>query len=169
MKRNVFFLSLLFVLCVNTKAQKIETSYWNCVIGDACESVVNSLQEQRLDPIVTDDGVFLQNRSVFGVDFATVGMKFTSEGLFYNVFGYNKYASKKEANNGFDMALSKIKESYSDVQSMSKSGNCLRLYAYTDDGHENVFSLGLYRGKGDTYFVRLNIYSDYLARKDAGK
>ncbi len=166
MKRTTFFLVLLLALCANVKAQKIETSYWNCVIGDAYESVVTKLQEQQFEPIVTNDGVFLQNRSIFDVDFATIGMKFTADGLFYNVFGYNKYTSKKEAINGFDMALSKIRNRYPDVQSMSKSENCLRLYAYTDDGHENVFSLGLYRGNGDAYFVRLNIYSDYLVRKD---
>lgn len=167
MKRTALFLSLLLALCVNATAQKIETSFWNCVLGDAYEGVVKNLQEQELNPIVTEDGVFLQNRIIYDVDFATIGLKFTSEGQFYNVFGYNKYTSKKEANTAFDMALSKIKNRYPDVQSMSKSGSCLRLYAYTDNGHENVFSLGLYRGNGDTYFVRLNIYSDYLVRKNA--
>ena len=73
------------------------------------------------------------------------------------------------ANSGFDAALSEIRSKYPNVQPMSKSDNCLRLYAYTDDSRENVFSLGLYRGSGDTYFVRLNIYSDYLVRKETGR
>lgn len=169
MKKVALFLLCVMAFGTAVNAQKIETSYWNCVIGDTYDHVLSVLEEQNYGPIVTDDGVFLRDRDLYGIDFATIGMKFTSEGLFYNVFGYNKYTSKKEANSGFDAALSEIRSKYPNVQSMSKSDNCLRLYAYTDDSRENVFSLGLYRGSGDTYFVRLNIYSDYLVRKETGR
>ena len=35
-------------------AQKIETSYWNCVIGDTYDHVLSVLEEQNYGPIVTD-------------------------------------------------------------------------------------------------------------------
>lgn len=157
---------LLFALCVGANAQKIETSYWNCVFGDSFDHVVEELQNQSLDPIIAEDGVYMKTKRVYDVDFATVGMKFTEAGQFYNIFAYNKYTSKKEANSAFDASLDAIRSLYPNVQPMSKSNNCLRLYAYTDDGHENVFSLGLYKGNDNVFFVRLNIYSDYLIRQN---
>ena len=150
MKQLIACLIFLFAFSVIVCAQKIETTYWNCTLGTASEQVLESLNSQNLNPIVTEDGIYLQDKDIYGVRFATIGLKFTTDNMFYNVFGYNKYNSKKEANVGFE--------------------NCLRLYAYTDDGHENVFSIGLYKGaNGDSYFVRLNIYSDYLVKKSLGK
>ena len=170
MKQLIACLIFLFAFSVIVCAQKIETTYWNCTLGTASEQGLESLNSQNLNPIVTEDGIYLQDKDIYGVRFATIGLKFTTDNMFYNVFGYNKYNSKKEANVGFDTALSEIQRQYPNVQAMSKSENCLRLYAYTDDGHENVFSIGLYKGaNGDSYFVRLNIYSDYLVKKSLGK
>ena len=78
----------------------------------------------------------------------------------------NTAHTRKEAQAAFDDSLSKLRLKYPKIQSMSKSDNCLCLYAYTDDGHENVLSLGLYKGNGGAYFVRLNVYSDYLVRRN---
>lgn len=169
MKNVIACIVFFSVFCATVSAQKIETTYWNCTLGTASEQVIESLSNQNLNPIVTDDGVYLKDKDIFGIHFSTIGLKFTSENMFYNVFGYNKYNSKKEANVAFDAALSEIKSMYPNMQAMSKSENCLRLYAYTDDGHENVFSIGLYRGANDAFFVRLNIYSDYLVKKSLGK
>lgn len=163
---------LLFTLglfCVTNYAQRIETSYWDCTLGDTYEQVYNTLKDANLNPIATEDGVFLKDNDIFKVQFSTIGMKFTVEDAFYNIFGYNKYTSKKEAMEAFDIAIEKVKLSYPNVQPMSKPEGCLRLYAYTDDGHENVFSLGLYKGNNGVFFLRINIYSDYLLKRASTK
>lgn len=159
-----FFVAWCFT-CHLLSAQKIDKSYWNCKFGDTYQMVFDALQSQELDPIASDDGIYMKNQDVFHTRFATVGIKFTEENAFYNVFGYNKYTTKKEASEAFLDALGRIRELYPKVQSMSKPDGCLRLYAYTDDGQENVFSLGLYKGNNDVFFVRLNVYSNYLMKR----
>ena len=91
-------------------------------------------------------------------------MKFTSEDAFYNIFGYNKFDSKQDAMDNFNEALGKIREQYPNVQTMSRTEGCLKLYAYADADSGDAFSIGLYKGN-NAFFVRLNIFSDYLLKR----
>lgn len=164
--KKIFTIVFVFVFSISLNAQKIENVYWGSALGMSSEQVLENLGNQNLDAIVDESGIYLQNVELAEIVFSTVGMKFTANDEFYNVFGYNKFKSRKEAQVAFDDSLSKLRLKYPKIQSMSKSDNCLCLYAYTDDGHENVLSLGLYKGNGGAYFVRLNVYSDYLVRRN---
>lgn len=169
--RHIFLstFALLCLLATAGHAQKIGAEYFNCKFGETFDIVSQKLTDANQEPILTEDGIFLKDKDIYGVTFGTIGMKFTKEDTFFNIFGYNKFDNKKEATAAFDKTLSSLREQFSNIQSMSKTDNCLRLYAYTDEGHENVLSLGLYKGNNGTFFVRINIYSDYLVRRSNGE
>ena len=124
----------------------------------------NNLVANNLQPILTEDGIFLKDNSIYSILFQTIGMKFTSEDAFYNIFGYNKFDSKQDAMDNFNEALGKIREQYPNVQTMSRTEGCLKLYAYADADSGDAFSIGLYKGN-NAFFVRLNIFSDYLLKR----
>ncbi|MGN1237168.1 MAG: hypothetical protein ACI4TS_06945 [Bacteroidaceae bacterium] len=164
--KKLFTIVFVFAFAISLNAQKIENVFWGSTLGMSSGQVLENLEKQKLEPIVDESGIYLQNVELEEITFSTIGMKFTANDEFYNVFGYNKFKSRKEAQTSFDDSLSKLRLKYPNIQSMSKSDNCFRLYAYTDDGHENVLSLGLYKGNEGAYFVRLNVYSDYLVRRN---
>ena len=164
MKKPIF---LFVAICIAfaVKAQKIERTFWNSTFGVSSEQVYNNLIDNNLQPILTEDGIFLKDNSVYGVAFQTIGLKFTSEDAFYNIFGYNKFGSKQEATDNLNEALAKLREQYPNIQTMSRTEGCLKLYAYADGDSGDAFSLGLYKGNG-AFFVRLNIFSDYLLKRE---
>lgn len=146
-------------------AQKIVRSFWNSQFGVSSEEVYNNLLAAELEPIVSDDAIYLKDNSVYNIAFQTIGLKFTSEDAFYNIFGYNKFDAKQAASDNFNDALAKIREQYPNVQIMSRPEGCLKLYAYVDADSGDAFSIGLYKGNG-AFFVRLNIFSDYLLKRE---
>ena len=164
--KRLFFISLItIVLSENSVAQKIVTSFWDCQFGLTSEQVYQNLTKAELSPIVGDDAIYLQNNSVYGISFQVIGLKFTAEDAFYNIFGYNKFDNKQDANAEFNNALARLKERYPNVQTMSRPEGCLKLYAYADADAGTAFSLGLYKSDEGKFFVRLNVFSDYLLKR----
>lgn len=162
--KKTFFLLMAICIAAAVRAQKIEHTFWDCAFGVSSEQVYNNLVANNLQPILTEDGIFLKDNSIYSILFQTIGMKFTSEDAFYNIFGYNKFDSKQDAMDNFNEALGKIREQYPNVQTMSRTEGCLKLYAYADADSGDAFSIGLYKGN-NAFFVRLNIFSDYLLKR----
>lgn len=146
-------------------AQKIANTFWESRFGVTSEEVYNNLLAAGLQPIVSDDAIYLQDNVVFSIPFHTIGFKFTVEDAFYNIFGYTKFTGKQEATIFFEDAYAKVREQYPNVQTMSRTEGVLKLYAYADADSGDAFSLGLYKGNG-AFFVRLNIFSDYLLKRE---
>ena len=162
--KKLFFL-LLCSLAFTASAQKIANTFWESKFGVTSEEVYNNLLAAGLQPIVSDDAIYLQDNVVYSIAFHTIGFKFTAEDAFYNIFGYTKFADKKEAADFFDDAYAKVREQYPNVQTMSRTEGVIKLYAYADADSGDAFSIGLYKGNG-AYFVRLNIFSDYLLKRE---
>ena len=166
--KKTLLCSLFFLLCSLTftvSAQKIANTFWESKFGVTSEEVYNNLLAAGLEPIVSDDAIYLQDNVVFSIPFHTIGFKFTTEDAFYNVFGYTKFTAKQDAFNFFDDAYAKVREQYPNIQTMSRTEGVVKLYAYADADSGDAFSIGLYKGNG-AYFVRLNIFSDYLLKRE---
>ena len=142
--KKTFFLLMAICIVATVRAQKIEHTFWDSAFGVSSEQVYNNLVANNLQPILTEDGIFLKDNSIYSILFQTIGMKFTSEDAFYNIFGYNKFDSKQDA--------------------MDNTEGCHKLYAYADADSGDAFSIGLYKGN-NAFFVRLNIFSDYLLKR----
>lgn len=164
--KKIFTLAILMVFAYGLRAQKIETSFWGCQFGVSSEQVYETLNNAELSPIVAKDGIYLKDNKVYDISFQTIGFKFTNGNAFYNIFGYNKYSSKQDGLNGFNEALDILRQEYPNIQSMSRTAGTLKLYAYADGDKGTAFSLGLYKGNGNDYFVRLNVLSDYLLKRE---
>lgn len=164
--KKIIIASVLMLCVCGVKAQKIETSFWGCQFGVSSEQVYETLKSAELDPIVANDGIYLKDNKVYGIAFKTIGFKFTAGDAFYNIFGYTKYLSKQDGLDGFNEALDILRQDYPNIQSMSKTAGTLKLYAYADGDKGTAFSLGLYKGNGNAYFVRLNVLSDYLLKRE---
>ena len=165
MRKTLLVIVLAVMQFTALPAQKIMRTFWDSQFGVTSEQVYNNLLAANLDPIVSDDAIYLKDNSVYSIPFQTIGFKFTSEDAFYNVFGYNKFDSKQEAMDNLTEALGKIRDQYPNVQTMSRTEGCLKLYAYADADSGDAFSLGLYKGNS-AFFVRLNIFSDYLLKRE---
>lgn len=165
MKRLFSICAIAIAISANTFAQKIVTTFFDCQFGITSEQVYQNLEKAKLAPIVSDDAIYLQDNIVYGVSFHVIGLKFTDADAFYNIFGYNKLDNKKSATAEFNNALSRVKDQYPNVQPISRPEGCLKLYAFADADAGTAFSLGLYKGNGGTFFVRLNVFSDYLQKK----
>ena len=165
MKRILLVAFMALGVTAGISAQKIVTSFWNCQFGITSEQAYRTLEQAELMPIVADDGLYLQDNNIYGLPFQVIGLKFTDEDAFYNIFGYNKIDSKQEATAQFNDMLSRLKDTYPNMQLMSRPEGCLKLYAYADADQGTAFSIGLYKGNGGNFFVRLNIFSDYLLKK----
>ncbi|MBP5629658.1 MAG: hypothetical protein J6X27_07450 [Bacteroidaceae bacterium] len=164
--KKVFVIVFVFVFCafVGAKAQKIANTFWESKFGVTSEEVYDNLLTAGLQPIVSDDAIYLQDNVLFSIPFHTIGFKFTAEDAFYNIFGFTKFTAKQEAFNFFDDAYAKVREQYPNIQTMSRTEGVIKLYAYADADSGDAFSIGLYKGNG-AYFVRLNIFSDYLLKR----
>lgn len=164
--KKLLSLIILLAVAVGMKAQKIETSFWGCQFGLSSQQVYDNLTAAELSPIVAKDGIYVKDNKIYGIDFQTIGFKFTPGDAFYNIFGYTKYTSKQEGLDGFNEALDLLRQEYPNIQSMSRTAGTLKLYAYADGDKGTAFSLGLYKGNGGAYFVRLNVLSDYLLKRE---
>lgn len=166
--KKILLLALIFSFPFSVfnsvNGQKITTSFWGCAFGVSSEIVYNNLVEAGLEPIVSDDAIFLKSENIYSIPFQTIGFKFTASDAFYNIFGYNKFDNKQAATDNLNEALSKLRDLYPTLQTMSPTQGCLKLYAYADADSGEAFSLGLYKGN-NAFFVRLNIFSDYLLKK----
>ena len=165
MKKIVLVCMLAAVGVCQLSAQKIADTFWGSKFGVTYEEVYDNLVAASLEPIIADADIYLKDNVVYGISFQTIGFKFTSEDAFYNIFGYNKFTTKQEATDNFTEAYGKIREQYPSVQAMSRTEGCLKLYAFADGDSGNAFSIGLYKGNG-AFFVRLNIFSDYLLKRE---
>lgn len=168
MKRLISIIAFCCALASTISAQKIETSFWGVKFGQSIQQVYDGLTAAEHEVIVTDDALFMLDKDVYKVKFQTVGMKFTAEDAFYNLFAYNKVTSKKEAESQYSTALGIIKEQYPTIQQIASPAGCLKLYAYADADTDEAFSLGLYKNDSGVYFVRLNVISNFLIKR-AGK
>ena len=92
--KKTFFLLMAICIAATVRAQKIEHTFWDSAFGVSSEQVYNNLVANNLQPILTEDGIFLKDNSIYSILFQTIGMKFTSEDAFYNIFGYNKFEPK---------------------------------------------------------------------------
>lgn len=164
--KKLFSLLILLAIAFGARAQKIVTSFWGCQFGVSSEQVYEILNTAELSPIVAKDGIYLKDNKVYDISFQTIGFKFTNGDAFYNIFGYNKYNSKQEGLDGFNDALDILRQEYPNIQSMSRTAGTLKLYAYADGDKGTAFSLGLYKGNNGAYFVRLNVLSDYLLKRE---
>lgn len=164
--KKILTLAILLSIMGGLRAQKIETSFWGCQFGITSEQVYENLQTAELSPIVAQDGIYLKDNKIYKISFQTIGFKFTNGDAFYNIFGYNKYNSKQEGLDAFNDALDILRQDYPNIQSMSRTTGTLKLYAYADGDKGTAFSLGLYKGNGGVYFVRLNVLSDYLLKRE---
>lgn len=160
-------ISLLLVFLstfVMINAQKMERSFWGATLGESIQQVYDALINANLDPIVTDDALYLKNNTLYKTQYQTIGFKFTGENTFYNIFGYSKFTSKKEAENAFLEALDMLKQQYI-MNKISGPAGCLKLYAYADADTDEAFSLGLYKNDNGAYFVRFNLISNFLYKR----
>lgn len=165
MKKLIVTALLIVAALGSVSAQKIATTFWNCAFGNASATVYETLKQQELEPIPTEDCIYLQNKDVYGITFGTIGMKFTADDAFYNIFGYNKFENKKEAENAYNDCLNKLREQYPNLQMMNKVAGCLKMYAYADAVSDEAFSIGLYKNDAGKFFVRLNVVSNYLLKR----
>lgn len=158
-------MAICFAVVTSGHSQKIVRSFWGATLGESMQQVYDALDKAKLEPIVTDDALYVVDNELYKIQFATIGLKFTTEDAFYNIFGYNKYTNKKEAENAFVQALSILKEQYPNVQQIAKTAGCLKLYAYADADTDEAFSLGLYKNDAGVCFVRFNLISNYLYKR----
>ncbi len=156
--------NLTGLLGAGNDVQKIDNSFWGCTFGTTANNVYESLKGLGLEPIPTEDCIYLKNNEIYGIAYATIGMKFTSEDAFYNIFGYNKFENKKEAEAAFMDNLSALSKQYP-MQQMNKVPGCLKLYAFADGDADEAFSIGLYKNDSGVFFVRLNIINNYLLKR----
>lgn len=168
MKTRLFllFLAVCLTIYIPIKAQKIQSTFFECTFGMSDVQVKDILTKTGKKPDIGKSGnIYLKKEILNSTNYETVCMMFSPvEGAFYKLIGSNEFSSKAQADSCYEAQLSLLRTQYEQLQIIRKPANAIKMCSYVDS--ENAFYLGFFKieskdGK-TVYYVNLNFWNKYL-------
>lgn len=168
MKTRLFllFTTVCLISCISMKAQKIQSTFWECTFGMTDAQVKEVLTKAGKMPDIGKSGnYYLKNATINSTNYSTVCMIFSPvDGAFYKLIGSNEFTSKTQADSCYEAQLSLFRIQYEQLQIIRKPANAIKMCSYVDS--DNAFYMGLFKNQSKdgkiVYYVNVNFWNKYF-------